>query len=1156
MRTACKQSISVSIRLLTTCLFVLFFSVSQSFAQNINTVDNFPDPQFKAAVEKFMFGPGVAFTAAQAAAKTGTLTDNGNGIIDITGLGNFSGLTGLNLAQNSIANIESATLAALPNLTTLNLSDNQLATLDLSGNVALQTIRLGTNQLTEVGGIGSLLTGTLFNVQDLDISNNSFTGIDTSGLLLLDSLNISNNSIAAIDLSNNTQLTSLNAAGNGLSSLDLTNNVELRELNLASNSFTSFAPTSNLVLPNDPMNFQLEVFNISGNALGNIAAADWARLTFLLSLDISNNSNLSTMNITPLTNLESLTATNLAQDPLTGFTSLNTGSNVNLTSVNLSDNAISRADLSSVSGVTFTNNTNLVSLNLSGNLIGDTTITFVTGVHDMLRSIDPGAPSANDTLQILDLSRNRIDGVTFANQSLRELNLSENTIQILSVTGYTALETLNVASNTTLFASKSLPFVGDDVGIPAQGGTELATFPLDLRAISGAGGTLTQLDITNTGALFFLTDGSNPYDDTELDNVLGYIGSMNQVLLYHGMSDLYNLHGHQAVVIPAQTSLTRIIAASNDIYSASGRINPTITAALPVDGGISNGSTAISFLYHADVVAGNLSLDLRRNDFQVADETNEMATISAYYDSTEINSVGELVEGFAYIPRADPSDQGGALFAEEATALANQGIVLLQPTGGEKYSSPQFGVPIYYAVAPVAGAANNNIRIEVSYDGGATYTDIVASVATTANSLGELSTATWNIPADQDTSQAVIRISRVDDPTVVDTSDYFFQTGRGSGLTAVFTGATLSFTAGLFVDPQANIPQVTVGVFADVPEGLTGYKLRISYDPSKFFFEAGSVDKSGTITSTFSDPVVNNDAQAGILRIISSGQTPVPVGTAASEIVRFTLNAFSDAASGSSNIALINSDTFFNDGAIDVRTSLGTVQVVNRFVWGDLSGDGIVGVLDAANILRWAVGLITSFPNFPNTVAPAFPAAADLNADGIVGTLDSSAVLAYAADPVANPIPADLDGDGLGPDPIVSKHTPAGGQTQLLASVNGAGVVKFSVANGSGIQGFRVALDFDSSSVSVEDVQSLVPGAQIFVNEQDGKLIVAGSMGRSLNPGSADLLSIAFNAGDNGLVSIDKSLTNLNDGFTAVSVGSVDVVDVNSSTDVPAWMLY
>lgn len=1142
MRTACKQSISVSIRLLTTCLFVLFFSVSQSFAQNINTQDNFPDPQFKAAVEKFMFGPGVSFTAAQAAAKTGTLVDNGNGITDITGISNFSGLTGLNLSRNSITNIAAATLASLPNLTTINLSDNLLSTIDLSGNTALQTIRLGTNQLTAVGGLGDLLTGTLFNVQDLDISNNSFTGLDVSALLLLDNLNIANNSIASLNLTNNTQLTALNAAGNGLSSLDLSTNVELRELNLANNSFTSFAPTSNLVLPNDPMNFQLEVFNISGNSLGNISAADWGRLTFLLSLDISNNSNLSTMNISPLTNLESLTATNLAQDPNTGFTSLNTNFNTNLTTINLADNAISRVDLSSVSGVTFTNNTNLVSVNLSGNLIGDATVTSVTLVDSLLRGIDPTAPSTADTLQILNLSRNLIDGTTFANQSLRELDLSHNTIQIFSATGYTALQTLNLASNTVLFASKSMPALSTQNGGAAANpanNIEIATFPLDLRTTAGSTGTLTNVNLYNTGAVAFYLDGNNP-SDTSLatDNTDSFILGASQSF----------------IILPADTSITTLNVGNNNIYSVSGRINP---ASLTGSSGIpASGTLAMSLLNHADVIAGNMVLDLRQNDMQVADETNELATVTAFLGAPQFSTTGELVSGFAYTPRKTPTDQGGLLFADEATALANQGIVLLQPTGGELYDSPQNSVPIYFAINAVAGAANNNIRIEVSYDGGATYTDIQATVATAATGLGELAAVTWNIPANQDTSQGIIRISRVDDPTVVDTSDFFFQTGRGSGLTSVFAGATLSFTAGLFVDPLANIPQVTVGVFADVPEGLTGYKLRVSYDPTKFFFEAGSVDKSGTITSTFSDPVVNNDAQAGILRIISSGQIAVPVGTPASEIVRFKLNAFSDAASGPSNIALINSDTFFNDGAIDVRTSLGTVQVVNRFVWGDLSGDGIVGVLDAANILRWAVGLITSFPNFPNTVAPAFPTAADLNADGVVGTLDSSAILAYAADPVANPIPADLDGDGLGPDPIISKHTPAGGQTQLLASVNGAGVVKFSVANGSGIQGFRVALDFDSSSVSVEDVQSLVPGAQIFVNEKDGKLIVAGSIGRSLNPGSADLISVAFNSGDNGLVSIDKSLTNLNDGFTAVSVGSVDVVDVNSSTDVPAWMLY
>lgn len=1135
MRTACKQIISVSIYLLTVGLFVVSLGTAQSFAQSINTVANFPDPQFKAAVEKFMFGPGVAFTAAQAAAKTTTLKDNGNGITNITGLDFFTGLTGLDLSNNAITNIAAATLAVMPNLKTLNLADNQLSSLDLSSNVALETIRVGTNQLSAIGGLKGVLSGgTLFSIKDLDISNNSFSSLDLSSLFTLESLNIANNSIATLNLANNTNLIALNASGNSMSSLDLSANKELRDLNLSNNSFTSFAPTSNLVLSTDSMNFQLEVFDISSNLLGNIASADWARLAFLRRLNVSNNPSISSMNITPLTNLESLTATNLAQDRISGFTSLNTSSNTLLTFLDLSENAISRADLSSVTGVTFALNSALETLNLAGNLLGDATVTNVTSIHDMLRQLP--------NLQTLNLARNRIDALTFPITTLTELNLESNTVQVLSVTGMTALETLRIASNTILFASKSLPS-NDVSGV---------TFPLDLRAIAGAAGTLTTLDITNTNALGFLTDGSNPYDDSRFDR-LGFLD-----FVIGSVDKFYSVHGHQLVVLPADTSLTNIIAASNEIFSVSGRINPTLVAAIG-SGLPANGSLALSILNHGDVVADNLSLDLRRNRLQVADQTNEMATVTAFLDSPSFAPTGELLDGFAFTPRANPTDQGGVLFTNEQTALSAQGIVVLQPNGGERYESPQIDVPIYFAINSVVGETNSNVRIEVSYDGGATFSNIQAiEPVTTAQANGlarEMSTGRWIIPESQDTSQIVIRISRVDDPTVVDSSDFFVTSGLGSSLTSVFSGATISFTAGMFVDPFANIPQVTVGVFTDLPDGLTGYKLRVAYDPAKFFFEANSVDKSGTVTANFSDPVVNNDAQGGVLRIISSGLTPVAANLGTSEIVRFKLNSFSFATPGPSNIALINSDTFFNDGAIDIRTSIGNIQVVNRFVWGDLSGDGIVGVLDAANVLRWAVGLITSFPNFPTTVAPAFPSAADLNADGIVGTLDASAILGFVADPVANPIAADLDSDGLGPDPIISKRTPSG-ETQLQATVNGAGVVKFTVANGAGVQGFRIALIYDKNSVSVEDIQSLVPGAQVFVNDADGKVIIAGSLGRSLNAGPADLLSVAFNAGENGLVTIDRTLTNINDGFTAISAGSVDVVDVNSSTGVPGWMLY
>ncbi|MFH1741753.1 MAG: hypothetical protein ABIH23_22335 [bacterium] len=77
------------------------------FAQNINTAQNFPDPNFRTAVERFMrVTPGGEFTAAQAAEKTGRLAwCEQRDIMDMTGLEYFTGITQLNCSGNSLSHL-------------------------------------------------------------------------------------------------------------------------------------------------------------------------------------------------------------------------------------------------------------------------------------------------------------------------------------------------------------------------------------------------------------------------------------------------------------------------------------------------------------------------------------------------------------------------------------------------------------------------------------------------------------------------------------------------------------------------------------------------------------------------------------------------------------------------------------------------------------------------------------------------------------------------------------------------------------------------------------------------------------------------------------------------------------------------------------------
>ncbi len=87
-------------------LSICFLGISiPAFSQNINTPENFPDPNFRMVVERFM---GMReFTVEEAAAKSGTMdyfsaTSRGISIEDMTGIEYFTSLTELICGWDSV----------------------------------------------------------------------------------------------------------------------------------------------------------------------------------------------------------------------------------------------------------------------------------------------------------------------------------------------------------------------------------------------------------------------------------------------------------------------------------------------------------------------------------------------------------------------------------------------------------------------------------------------------------------------------------------------------------------------------------------------------------------------------------------------------------------------------------------------------------------------------------------------------------------------------------------------------------------------------------------------------------------------------------------------------------------------------------------------
>lgn len=85
------------------------------------------------------------------------------------------------------------------------------------------------------------------------------------------------------------------------------------------------------------------------------------------------------------------------------------------------------------------------------------------------------------------------------------------------------------------------------------------------------------------------------------------------------------------------------------------------------------------------------------------------------------------------------------------------------------------------------------------------------------------------------------------------------------------------------------------------------------------------------------------------------------------------------------------------------------------FAWGDVSGDGIAGTVDASLILRFDAFLIDSFPCCPET-RPAFPPRGDVSGEGILGTVDAAQVLQFDAFLLGCFGAVDHNCDGWGPE--------------------------------------------------------------------------------------------------------------------------------------------
>lgn len=198
-------------------------------AQNINTPENFPDPNFRKIIEQLMYmPPGGKFTEPDAEAYDKQLNISHRSIEYVTGIEFFLNITQLKAYNN---NIKHNDLRNNTKITQLNIHSNRLTSLDLSACENIDGVFINGNK------IHTLIIPESDTLRFIVANGNMLRTLNIPQCPNLKAINFSNNHLTSIDVSKAPNLTSLYCAQNVLSTIDLSNNPKLEQLNISSNIF-------------------------------------------------------------------------------------------------------------------------------------------------------------------------------------------------------------------------------------------------------------------------------------------------------------------------------------------------------------------------------------------------------------------------------------------------------------------------------------------------------------------------------------------------------------------------------------------------------------------------------------------------------------------------------------------------------------------------------------------------------------------------------------------------------------------------------------------------------------------------------------------------------------------------------------------------------
>lgn len=284
-----------------------FFDATASFSENCSAPTctvNIPNANFKSCLVNNMLintNGDSEIQCDEAAAFTGEMDcswvgANGLTFSDMTGVEAFSAMTGLQLNSQ--------------NMVSLDLTANvALETIDVHQNFDLTSINLtGLTNLTELKcfstGLPTLDVSTNSALEFLQCDRMELTSLDVSGLTNLSFIDCYNNDITSIDVTGCTALHTLRMQDNQLVNVDfLTANNPIQGLRVGRNPLTTF---------NVSMHDSLKSVWLDENDL--LTSVDLNQNTALVSLRCYRNDLLEAVNLAN-TNNENFTYIGLTENP-------------------------------------------------------------------------------------------------------------------------------------------------------------------------------------------------------------------------------------------------------------------------------------------------------------------------------------------------------------------------------------------------------------------------------------------------------------------------------------------------------------------------------------------------------------------------------------------------------------------------------------------------------------------------------------------------------------------------------------------------------------------------------------------------------------------------------------------------------------------------